>query len=249
MRRTATGLVVLLLRLAVPGVAAASQPVTTSFDTSGSFIDDDLSAACGFDVTVTRAGLTRVTLFFNRAGLVVRETDSTVGTTITYSAAATGKSFTYPRVLVITFDYGAGAVLGSAATARVVGSQENLPGTPRSPARWFSPARLSASLTASPWWRSTTRWSITGAVRARTPTSTPSARLSPEPPGPFVHTDMGAARRVTAAPRTGVATATYAVECYWPDMSEALAEDALRRIASASAAGAAPTPYCRWAAS
>ena len=48
---------------------------------------------------------------------------------------------------------------------------------------------------------------------------------------------MGAARRVTAAPRTGVATATYAVECYWPDMSEALAEDALRRIASASAAG------------
>jgi hypothetical protein len=44
--------------------------------------------------------------------------------------------------------------------------------------------------------------------------------------------------RVTAAPpRTGGATATYAVECYWPDMSEALAKSALRRIASASAAG------------
>ena len=129
MRRTATGLAVLLLGLAVPGVAAASQPVTTSFDTSGSFIDDDLSADCGFTVAVTRTGLTRVTLFYNNAGLVVRETDSTVGTTITYSAAATGKAFTYPRVLVITFDYGAGAVLGSAATARVVGSQENLPGT------------------------------------------------------------------------------------------------------------------------
>lgn len=129
MRRTLTGIAVLLLALAVPGLAAASQPVTTSFDTSGSFIDDDLSAACGFEVTVTRAGLTQVTLFSNSAGLVVRETDSTVGTTITYSSATTGRSFTYPRVLVITFDYGSGAVLGSPVTVSVVGSQENLPGT------------------------------------------------------------------------------------------------------------------------
>ena len=130
MRRALTGIAVLLFALALPGLAAASQPVTTSFDTSGSFIDDDLSAVCGFEVTVTRAGLTQVTLFSNSAGLVVRETDSTVGTTITYSSATTGKSFTYPRVLVITFDYGSGAVLGSPVTARVVGSQENLPGTP-----------------------------------------------------------------------------------------------------------------------
>ena len=152
MRRTLTGIAVLLLALAVPGLAAASQPVTTSFDTSGSFIDDDLSAACGFEVTVTRAGLTQVTLFSNSAGLVVRETDSTVGTTITYSSATTGKSFTYPRVLVFTFDYGCrGSPRLPSDRAAWSDRRRICPAPARSPARWSSPARLSASPTASPW--------------------------------------------------------------------------------------------------
>jgi len=129
MRRTAAGLTILFLALAVPGTAVASQPVTQTFDTSSSFTDDELSAACGFEVVVSREGQTLVTLFYNQDGLVARETDSAVGTKITYSAPSTGRSFSYPRTLIASYDYGAGAVVGSDVTVKVTGSLENFPGT------------------------------------------------------------------------------------------------------------------------
>jgi hypothetical protein len=52
---------------------------------------------------------------YNRAGLIVRETDHIGAGTVTFRSPDTGKSFSFP-LQPSQWDYGAGAVVGSSVT-------------------------------------------------------------------------------------------------------------------------------------
>jgi hypothetical protein len=84
----------------------------------------DWTALCGFPVTVSYTGESRVTLVYDdRSGLVVRETDT--GTVRkTYTSASGSYSF---HVSPAHFTYPAGASIGSEAIATFVGLQGHAP--------------------------------------------------------------------------------------------------------------------------
>jgi hypothetical protein len=92
-----------------------------------SFTADFYSEACGTEVVVTLDASLNVTLRYNRAGLLVQEIDPSGGGAVTTSAPETGNSFTYPFSSTV-IDYGAGAVVGGAFTARFVGVIGVVPG-------------------------------------------------------------------------------------------------------------------------
>jgi hypothetical protein len=123
MRRFAA---VLVAPVAVVGAGAgrAATPIQLEHvDVSNSFT---IEGPCPFDVTDTTSGPADVTLWTNASGQVVREHDTTPGSTITYSA--NGKSFSFPGALGVDTDYGSGALLGGAATARLTGLFGHVPG-------------------------------------------------------------------------------------------------------------------------
>lgn len=68
-----------------------------------------------------------MTLRYNSAGLVASEVDKAGGSKVTYSSPDTGKSFSYPNRLP-SFDYGAGAQVGSPVTIKVTGLLGHVPG-------------------------------------------------------------------------------------------------------------------------
>jgi len=88
-----------------------------------SFRDDDLSAACGFDVFDTFAGNQNVTLFSDQAGTVIREIDTFPTFTMAFTAPSTGKSIVSRLPAVLTADYTGGAAVGTPAIATVTGLQ------------------------------------------------------------------------------------------------------------------------------
>src|SRR5690349_1248896 len=57
-----------------------------------SFPDDELSAACGFDVVVVFAGNVNATLFYDQSGALVRSTFTFPTGTQSFTAPSTGKS-------------------------------------------------------------------------------------------------------------------------------------------------------------
>src|SRR5262245_21008627 len=117
MRRYAVILVVVLVGVAAGAGQAAAPVQLKNIDISDSFT---IPALRPFgDVTVTITGTARLTLWLNKAGLVVREHDTTPGSKITYSG--NGKSFSFPNALSIWTDYGSGATLGGSATLKVSG--------------------------------------------------------------------------------------------------------------------------------
>jgi hypothetical protein len=124
MRWFAVILVVVLVGVAA-GVSQAAAPVQLkNIDISNSFT---IPRLCPFgDVTVTVSGTANVTLWLNKAGLVVREHDTTPGSTVTFSG--NGKSFSFPNALTIWTDYGSGATLGGSATLKLSGLFGHAPG-------------------------------------------------------------------------------------------------------------------------
>jgi hypothetical protein len=86
-----------VIAVAVVAVAAASagggvQQLTRIVDDVDPGESGDLTSFCGFPVMVTYTGVSRVTLVYDRSGLVVRETDS--GTVVkTYTSANGSYSF------------------------------------------------------------------------------------------------------------------------------------------------------------
>jgi len=84
----------------------------------------DLTSFCGFPVTVTYTGESRVTLVYDQSGLVIREIDS--GTVVkTYTSANGSYSF---HVSPAQFSYPGGASIGSKAVATFAGLQGHAPG-------------------------------------------------------------------------------------------------------------------------
>ena len=89
------------------------------------FVDEGLSEACGFEVTVSVVGDLQVTLIRNQDGLVVREIDRLGGTKVTFSSANGSFSFI---AAPSQWDYGSGAVVGSTATVMFPGLFGHVPG-------------------------------------------------------------------------------------------------------------------------
>ena len=112
----------------VVGVAAVSasggvQQLTRIVDDVDPGESADLTSFCGFSVTVSYTGESRVTLVYGQNGLVVREIDS--GTVMkTYTSANGSYSF---HVSPAQFTYPGGASIGSQAVATFVGLKGHAP--------------------------------------------------------------------------------------------------------------------------
>jgi hypothetical protein len=116
------------LALTGAGTTKAQEAVHLNdvIDLDASFVFPELSAACGFDVTVTVSGAVDVTLIYNDAGLVVREIDTAGGGQQTLSSAYA--SFSFPLALTGIYTYPGGATLGSTVNFELAGLFGHVPG-------------------------------------------------------------------------------------------------------------------------
>ena len=83
--------------------------------------DDELSAACGFDVFEVFAGNVNTTLFFDQSGALVRSTFTFPATTQSFTAPSTGKSIVSRQPFPVITDYTGGGAVGTRAVARATG--------------------------------------------------------------------------------------------------------------------------------
>jgi len=88
-----------------------------------SFRDDDLSAACGFDVFDGFAGNINVTLLYDQSGTLIREIDTYPVGTFSFAAPSTGKSIGSRSPTVAITDYTGGGADGTAAVVTLTGLQ------------------------------------------------------------------------------------------------------------------------------
>jgi hypothetical protein len=129
MRRRIGLLVSLVALLALGGgllgatPAWATPPQHFHIPLNFSFPNDDLSAACGFDVFGVGAGNIDVTLFYDQSGTLIRETDTFPAFTFSFAAPSTGKSIVSRAPVVGITDYTGGGADGTPAVARVTGLQ------------------------------------------------------------------------------------------------------------------------------
>ena len=105
--------------------AGAAAPERLRIPVQDTFYAPFMSEACGVPVTITLQGTANVLLQRNDAGLVVREHDVLSSFTAVFESptdlGGTGRSFTNRSPGVATFDYGAGATLGSTAVVTLTG--------------------------------------------------------------------------------------------------------------------------------
>jgi len=105
--------------------AGAAGPERFRIPVQDTFYAPFMSEACGVPVTITLQGTANVLLQRNDAGLVVREHDVLSSFTAVFESptdlGGTGRSFTNRSPGVATFDYGAGATLGSTAVVTLTG--------------------------------------------------------------------------------------------------------------------------------
>ncbi|HYV77149.1 MAG TPA: hypothetical protein VE979_03395 [Streptosporangiaceae bacterium] len=83
--------------------------------------DDELSAACGFDVVVVFAGNVNTTLFYDQSGALVRSSNSGPGFTQSFTAPSTGKSIVSRSPFPLHADYTGGGAVGTPAVFRATG--------------------------------------------------------------------------------------------------------------------------------
>jgi hypothetical protein len=107
--------------LCFPAVADATPPEHFSIDISETVLVEELTEACGTEVSISISGTRQVTLWRNEAGLVIRQLDRAPGAKLTYSAPETGASVSHPYSVVSTWDYGGGATVGSQVTVTLHG--------------------------------------------------------------------------------------------------------------------------------
>jgi hypothetical protein len=116
-----------LCTLAVLGLAATAgaSAQRVSFPIDDTFVDEQLAAECGFEVTTHVAGTVRVLLTLNADGHVAKEIDTFSGF-VTFSSDAA--SFSFPIAQPVFLDYGEGAEIGSTATIKLAGLLGHVPG-------------------------------------------------------------------------------------------------------------------------
>ena len=120
----AVAVAVAVVAVAAASATAGAQQLTRTVNEVDPGESADWTAFCGFPVTVTYTGESRVTLVYDRSGLVVREIDS--GPVMkTYTSANGSYSF---HVSPAQFTYPGGASIGSMAVATFVGLQGHAPG-------------------------------------------------------------------------------------------------------------------------
>jgi hypothetical protein len=127
MPRTAVVALTAVLGLLVAAPADAQQARHVTINVEDTFEDDFWTETCGTTVVISTEGTLRVTLLYNKEGLIEKEIDPSSGLTVTFSAPQTGNSFSFPTNTTI-FDYGAGAEVGSTFTAKSVGLFGHVPG-------------------------------------------------------------------------------------------------------------------------
>jgi hypothetical protein len=119
----------MLLGAAVAPVAGA-QPRYFSVPIHSSFVSPFYTAQCDATVMISYEGIIAGLLFTDRSGTTVREIDTQPGTTITFSAPATGLSFSFPFATTYRYTYTDGAAPGTAATVYANGLGVKVPGLP-----------------------------------------------------------------------------------------------------------------------
>lgn len=105
--------------------AGAATPERLTIPIQDTFYAPFMSAACGVPVTITIEGTAHVLLQRDDTGLIVREHDVSSSFTAVFESptelGGTGRSFTNRSPGVATFDYGAGATIGSTALITLTG--------------------------------------------------------------------------------------------------------------------------------
>ena len=112
----------------LPVPASAAAPETFRQEISDTSTHDYLTELCRTTVVVSQSGTAVVTIWRNKAGLVIREHDRYPGATLTFSAPDTGRSVTMRLQADTTWDYGAGATLGSDVLITARGLMFHVPG-------------------------------------------------------------------------------------------------------------------------
>ena len=124
MRKLALLAATLAAAVAATGAGAAA-PEHHRIPVKDTFLAPFMSAACGVPVTITIEGTANVLLQRNDGGLIVREHDVLSSFTAVFESptelGGTGRSFTNRSPGVVTFDYGAGATIGSTAVITLTG--------------------------------------------------------------------------------------------------------------------------------
>lgn len=124
MRKLALLAATCVAALAATGAGAAA-PERLTIPIQDTFYAPFMSEACGVPVTITIQGTAHVLLQRNDAGLVVHEHDVLSSFTAVFESptglGGTGRSFTNRSPGVTTFDYGAGATIGSTALIKLTG--------------------------------------------------------------------------------------------------------------------------------
>jgi len=104
---------------ATPAWATPPQHFRQQFNLS--VPDDELSAACGFDVVVVFAGNVNTTLFYDQSGALVRSTVTGPTFTQSFTAPSTGKSIVSRSPFPVITDYTGGGAVGTPAVSRATG--------------------------------------------------------------------------------------------------------------------------------
>jgi hypothetical protein len=128
MRRFALLVVVVALPLALAVTASASSPTRLSYKVNDTFLAGFTSAYCGFDVYRHISGTINVTLFRDRNGSIVGETDTGPDFKETFYAPSTGKTFSDPGQVTTHTTYAGGATIGGSATQTLTGLLQNAAG-------------------------------------------------------------------------------------------------------------------------
>src|SRR5206468_12917432 len=101
--------------------ASASPPLQVSGHRDDTFLLMGATRACGFNIYGHFEGDFHFTVFYDKAGNIVREVDTFPSFKQTVYAPSTGKSYTSARPAVLLTTYTDGAAIGSTAIAAEVG--------------------------------------------------------------------------------------------------------------------------------
>jgi hypothetical protein len=128
MRRIVVLLALAALPVVLAATASANAPKRVSFKVDDTLYVPFTSAYCGFDVYRTISGTISVTLFQDRNGTLVRETDTGPDFKESFYAPSTGKTFSDPGFVTAHTVFDGGAAIGSTATVTLTGLLQNAAG-------------------------------------------------------------------------------------------------------------------------
>ena len=116
------------LLIAMQGAAAGAAPLRDTFHVDFTETMTTATAVCGFDIFGHFEGNARFTLFYDRNGNIIGETDTYASFKVTVWAPSTGKSYTSASPAVLHVQYTDGAKVGSIATFEETGLLEKFDG-------------------------------------------------------------------------------------------------------------------------